>query len=112
MAELLGLTYAERTELKITTIGAKDVDAAGRAAQYAAKKRSRDRASAERRRRARGAVSRPEYLARNPLSQTCPWKQEGIHRRTWERRRARAAASSSPAIASTATPSPTILSSC
>ena len=95
MADLLGLTLAERTALEITTIGATDVSSDERAQQQAAKKRERNRKYAERKRRAKGAVPRAEYLD-NSLSKTRPWENQGVHRRTWERQRARAAASSSP----------------
>lgn len=40
-------------------------------------------------RRAAGAIPRADYLAKNRLSRSKPWQQEGISRRTWERRRAR-----------------------
>jgi putative DNA primase/helicase len=53
-------------------------------------KRERDRVRKATGRRAGGAVPRPEYLAQNALSRTKPWEHEGVSRRTWERRRARA----------------------
>jgi putative DNA primase/helicase len=52
-------------------------------------KRERDRVRKATRRRAGGAVPRPEYLAHNALSRTKPWEHEGVSRRTWERRRGR-----------------------
>jgi hypothetical protein len=55
-----------------------------------ASKRQQDRARKAARRRAAGVAPRPEYLAQNSLSRTKPWEEEGISRRTWERRRARA----------------------
>jgi putative DNA primase/helicase len=51
-------------------------------------RRERDKARQMARRRAAGGVSRADYLAKNGLSKTKPWEQEGISRRTWERRRA------------------------
>jgi len=52
-------------------------------------KRERDRERKMARRRAAGAVPRADYIAKNDLARTKPWEQEGISRRTWERRRAR-----------------------
>ena len=49
-------------------------------------KRERDRQRKIAERRAAGVVSRGTYLAHS-RSQVKPWEQEGISRRTWERRR-------------------------
>jgi hypothetical protein len=51
-------------------------------------KRERDRERKIDKLRAAGVVRRATYLS-NSLSQTKPWVQDGISRRTWERRRAR-----------------------
>ena len=82
----LRLSYAERTLLCITTIGAYDADKRERKRRYKERKRLRDRDRAARMRANRGVMSRDEYLAAS-LSRTKPWKAEGISRRTWERRR-------------------------
>jgi hypothetical protein len=85
-AERLRLSYEERTRLRITTIGSFDVDSRERAKLRKKRKRRRDRERQARKRAERGALPRAEYLARS-LSRRKPWKSEGIHRRTWERRR-------------------------
>jgi len=65
-----------------------DVNKRERAKLRRERKRLRDRARQARKRAERGALPRSEYLARS-LARTQPWKQYGIHRRTWERRRRR-----------------------
>jgi hypothetical protein len=85
-AARLRLSYAERTQLRITTIGAFDVDKRQRAKLRKQRKRIRDRDRQAKKRAERGALPRAEYLARS-LSRSQPWKPHGIHRRTWERRR-------------------------
>jgi hypothetical protein len=87
-AARLRLSYEERTRLHITTIGSFDVNKRERAKLRRERKRLRDRARQARKRAERGALPRSEYLARS-LARTQPWKQYGIHRRTWERRRRR-----------------------
>jgi hypothetical protein len=87
-AERLRLSYAERTRLRITTIGSFDVNKRERAKLRKERKRIRDRERQARKRAQRGALPRREYLARS-LARTQPWKRYGIHRRTWERRRHR-----------------------
>jgi hypothetical protein len=87
-AERLRLSYEERTRLRITTIGAFDVNKRERAKLRKERKRRRDRERQARKRAERGALPRAEYLARS-LARTQPWKRYGIHRRTWERRRRR-----------------------
>jgi hypothetical protein len=82
LGERLQLTYAERARLQIRTIGPCDMMGAAMALIRKQKRRKRERL----RRQSRGAKSRAEYLA-NSLSQTKPWEQGGISRRTWERRR-------------------------
>jgi hypothetical protein len=90
IAELLGVKEEEREALGITTIGAVDRLKAEREQDRVEKKLRRDREGAERRRREHGVLPRAEYL-RGCLSQTQPWKAEGISERTWYRRRKRAA---------------------
>jgi hypothetical protein len=84
----LRLSYAERTRLSITTIGSFDVNKRQRAKLRKERKRIRDRERQARKRAQRGVLPRSEYLARS-LARTQPWKQHGIHRRSWERRRRR-----------------------
>jgi hypothetical protein len=91
-ADVLGarlrLTDAERTYLRVTTIGACDVNKAARQRRSKHRKRERDKIKATAKRRRQGAKPRAEHRARS-LSHTTPWKAEGISRRTWERRRKR-----------------------
>jgi hypothetical protein len=87
-ADRLRLSYAERTQLRIATIGAFDVNKRKRAKLRKDRKRIRDRERQARKRAERGTLPRTEYLARS-LARTQPWKRYGIHRRTWERRRRR-----------------------
>jgi hypothetical protein len=84
----LRLTDAERTYLRITTIGACNVNKAARQRRSKRRKRERDRFNAAENRTERGAKPRPTYLAQC-FSARAPWKAEGISRRTWERRRKR-----------------------
>ena len=88
-ARALGLTYARRQRIGITTIGAIDVTKRQRARLRKLRKRERHR----QRRQARGATPRTQSL-----STLKPWAAESISRRTWERRR-RADANSNVAIA-------------
>jgi hypothetical protein len=78
VGRMLGLTAKERTMWKITTIRACDQTTKQAAAASKAKKRDRERA----RRKAAGAT--PRKLS---LSQTKPWEDDGVSRRTWERHR-------------------------
>jgi hypothetical protein len=87
-AARLRLSYEERTRLHITTVGSFDVNKRERAKLRRQRKRIRDRDRQARKRAERGALPRAEYLARS-LARTQPWKQYGIQRRTWERRRRR-----------------------
>lgn len=86
LAVLLHLTYAERQYLKITTIGACDVSSAKRQLLRKQRKRDRDRIRAAEKRLLAGARPRAEYLATS-LTAARPWVNEGISRKTWERRR-------------------------
>jgi hypothetical protein len=85
-AARLRLSFDERTLLGITTIGSYDLDKLGRAKRRKARKLIRDRQRAAKKRAERGAVPRSQYLAKS-LSATQPWKDEGISRSTWQRRR-------------------------
>jgi hypothetical protein len=87
LARWLGVTYAHRQELGLTTIGAIDVNKHERKRR----RKERDRMAQERRRRERGAESRAEWLAVNALSRTKPWETIGMSRAQWYRRRKRAA---------------------
>jgi hypothetical protein len=81
LAKILKVTDAERTALKLTTIGACDVSKAERLRR----RKERHRAAQQARRRARGDIPREQYLAQS-ASRTKPWEALGISRRTWERR--------------------------
>ena len=97
LAAILGLEYAERQELAIRTIGSIDKDKRQRTIERKERKREKDRIRKAIKRRARGAISREEYLAES-LSRSRPWEREGFKtRRTWERRRV---ASQSPPLES------------
>src|SRR5262245_60363343 len=81
LARFLGVTYAQRQSLGLTTIGSVDVR---RRARKELRKR-RDRLAKEAWRRARGVRPRAEYEA-NSLSTTKPWKEAGMSRSQWYRR--------------------------
>ena len=87
-ARALGLTYARRQRIGITTIGAIDVNKRQRTQLRKLRAHERYR----RRRQALGATPRTQSL-----SALKPWAAEGISRRTWERRR-RADANSNVAL--------------
>ena len=95
LARFLGVTYAQRQALHLTTIGSIDV---GKRARKELRKR-RDRRYQQAKRRAAGARPQSESL-----SQTQPWRALGMSRRTWERRRnkARDAVSSAASLLSSA----------
>jgi hypothetical protein len=67
--------------LRITTIGSVDVTNAERAAARKARKRQSKQAM----RRAKGKLTRSDYLAQSKENAK-PWISEGISRRTWYRR--------------------------
>jgi hypothetical protein len=77
LAKYLGVTYAQRLALGITTIGSIDV---GKRARKELRKRQ-NRLAHERGRRAMGMRPQSESLSR-----TKPWEKEGMSRRTWYRR--------------------------
>jgi hypothetical protein len=83
LAWRLRLTHADRTTLRITTIGS--IDKAK--SQRWHERQERTRLAKLERRRASGAKPRAEYLATVRSGQ--PWKALGISRATWFRRRKR-----------------------
>ena len=85
LARFLGVTYADRQTLRLTTIGSVNVKKGARKEL----RRRRDRMARERKRRASGMRPRAEYEA-NSLSATKPWEALNMSRRTWERHRNRA----------------------
>lgn len=89
LGEMLALTSVERAECRIKTIDALDEPKAERRARQREEKRMRDR---EGKRVTRGRMPREIYEAK-ALSRSMPWEAEGVSRRTWERRRAKAVAS-------------------
>jgi hypothetical protein len=93
LGQELGISGHLRDRLGLYSIGSCDQTRAERAAAAKARKRQRDRV---RKRLQRNRQPRATYLAEHSISRTKPWEAEGIHKRTWERRRARAAASVSP----------------
>jgi hypothetical protein len=81
LAARLNLTAAERRRLRITTIGAVDMDKTERQAARRERKRKAEAA----RRRALGKRPRQEYEA-NSISRARPWTAIGMSRATWYRR--------------------------
>jgi hypothetical protein len=81
LAHRLGLTDAERSGLKITTIGAIDLTNAEREARRREQSRERSRRYRARNR----TMTRAAYLAAS-ISRTKPWEALGMKRRTWYRR--------------------------
>jgi hypothetical protein len=81
LAWRLRLTAADRSALRITTIGAIDANRA----QRLARRRERDRKRKMLNRRASGAQPRTEY-ERASVERLQPWTMLGISRRTWYRR--------------------------
>jgi hypothetical protein len=80
LAGKIGLTYARRQRLGITTIGAIDMPAEARKELRKEKARSRKAAA----RRAAGRMPRAEYEGQS-IAKVKPWEAEGISRRTWYR---------------------------
>jgi hypothetical protein len=83
LARFLGVTYEQRQEIGLTTIGSVNV---GKRARKELRKRQ-NRIAQERRRRALGMRPQSESL-----SATKPWKAMNISRSTWERRGKKAGA--------------------
>jgi hypothetical protein len=77
LARFLGVTYAQRQALRLTTIGSVNV---GKRARKEMRKRS-DRLAKEAKRRAAGMRPQSESL-----SATKPWRELGMSRPTWYRR--------------------------
>lgn len=86
MANRIRLSFADRQLLDVHTIGAVDVTKRQRGAMQKEKRRDRERV----RRKAKGAKPHAESINRAE-----PWKAEGISRRTWFRRRAKAGGTNS-----------------
>jgi hypothetical protein len=84
LAEWLGLTYAMREKFRVNTIGSIDVKCAARQELRKRKKRRYQEAK----RRAAGARPQSESL-----SATQPWRELGMSRRTWYRRKNKAGTS-------------------
>jgi hypothetical protein len=100
LAERLGVCDAERTRLKLWTIGAVDFPKQDREARRKARKVARQRERRREQRRAAGRKPRAVYLA-EALTRTRPWDTLGISRRTWERQRKRGRGASSEGQQST-----------
>jgi len=83
LAARLGLTEAVRTRLRITTIGAIDMNKDEREEARKARKVQAKR----KKRRKQGTKPRDEYLA--AVKAAKPWEIDGISRRTWYRRQAK-----------------------
>jgi len=82
LAKFLGVTYEQRAQLGIVTIGA--IDKPKRERSRMEKERQRERE--QRRRTQRGAKPRAEYET-NSLARTKPWEKVGESRATWFRKR-------------------------
>ena len=91
LGQRLRVTNVERERLRLWTIAPCDMSPEDLAEFRKAKARARMKAL----RRKRGTRTRAVYLAKS-LSRNKPWIAEGISRRTWERRRTKAAAETSP----------------
>jgi hypothetical protein len=94
LGQLLGLTHAERERLRLWTIQAVDMTNE----EMAAHRRRKRNLRREQKRRQQGIRSRTAYLATS-LTKLKPWEKDGIHRRTWERRRKRLTQSLSQVVA-------------
>ncbi|GEC52651.1 hypothetical protein ABIF38_005694 [Bradyrhizobium japonicum] len=95
LGQEMQLPFETRQALGITTIGAFDLDKAGRELR---RKRCKKQAEAERRRK-RGAQPRAEYLATHSENRTKPWLALGISKRTYQRRKANAKVGTGPCTA-------------
>src|SRR5262245_15616866 len=81
LARFLGVTYADRQALGLTTIGS--INVKKRARRELRKVRARQ--ALELKRRANGVVARAEYEAKS-LSKSEPWREKGMSRRSWYRK--------------------------
>jgi hypothetical protein len=93
LGKLLDLSEDERADQKVTSIVAKDDTPEAKRARRLLGWRTRKAIV----RQAEGRIPRSEY-EQESLSKSKPWELEGISRRTWERRRAKADASVSPSV--------------
>jgi hypothetical protein len=80
LGKVLRVTYAERSALRITTIGCYDVPKVERTRR----RKERHRLSQQARRRAQGVIPREQYLAKS-ISRQQPWQAAGVSRATWYR---------------------------
>jgi hypothetical protein len=87
VAALIGVTWDERVRLGLRTIGACDLSREAREQAAKDRKREKDRVRRKNSRCMQGLQKRKLY-EENSLSRLQPWKEEGVSRRTWERRRA------------------------
>jgi hypothetical protein len=85
LADALNLTEAERTDLKVRTIGSVDVTPRERKRLSKLRKRERDRERRRIRRRDDGSRTRAQYLA--DVKSTEPWLAAGMRRATYYLRR-------------------------
>jgi hypothetical protein len=88
LGRLLNFTGEQWLRLRLRTIS--PVDMTKKQRRKHSQQRHRERMRIKRRRA--GKLPREEWLAKNNISRTKPWEAEGICRRTWERRRAKTAA--------------------
>jgi hypothetical protein len=97
ISEYLELTWDERCEAGVRNVPAIDAKGDDLRKRKADRRRQLDRERQRRRRRRakQDAMSREEYVAR-ALSTARPWEDERISRRTWYRRRKRAAETARP----------------
>jgi hypothetical protein len=96
-AKELQVTDRERTALRLVTIGSIDVDKRERARRRKARKRIRDRERNARKRAAKGATPRAQWLA-GSISRLKPWEAMGISRRTYYRRNGTGVSPTIPAL--------------
>jgi hypothetical protein len=85
LARFLGVAYAQRQALGLTTIGSVNVKKGARIEL----RKLRARRALAAKRHANGVRPRAEYEA-NSLSRSQPWRALGMSRRTWERHRNKA----------------------
>jgi hypothetical protein len=88
-AGLIRLTWADRVRLDIRTIGACDVPKGERVKLAKERKRERDRNRQEAKRREDGRKDRKSHAA-STIAALKPWEAEGVSRRTWFYRKAKA----------------------
>lgn len=81
LGERLRVTSKERSTLRLWTIAACDLTDEQRMAE----RKANECARSERRRRQAGKRLRAEYLAKNTINQSTPWKVHGMSRASWYR---------------------------